>query len=57
MDNNIPAHNSVMMNEVLEILNPKSEGFSSLKSSFIVLIVEIFYISINMQKILGSHVE
>ena len=24
MDNNIPTHKSVMMNEVLEILNPKS---------------------------------
>ena len=24
MDNNVPAHKSVMMNEVLEILNPKS---------------------------------
>ena len=24
MDNNIPTHKSVMMNEVLEILNPKN---------------------------------
>ena len=24
MDNNVPAHKSVMINEVLEILNPKS---------------------------------